>query len=301
MTVGLKRKLAGLGAATLALVPTGTLADGARDWISVPVDMNFLYVYYTYSNAEASIDSNLPIDGASVDASVPIVRYARSFDLGGRVGGIQLIAPYGFIDARLDGTSLETSTDGIGDIMGIFVANIYGAPALSKEQFAKWKPEQYLTASLAVTAPTGKYDADKMLNVGKNRWVFKPQLSWGQPYDRGALLAVNANVQIFTDNDEYHGSSVLEQDALFSIEAHYSQNLTKAFWLSADAFYSYGGETSVDGVEQDNLQSTLKLGVSGSFNFTPVDAVTVAFNSTVAKRDSTPSAQTFSINYNRAW
>jgi Putative MetA-pathway of phenol degradation len=185
--------------------------------------------------------------------------------------------------------------------MGIFVANIYGAPALSKEQFAQWKPEQYLTASLAVTVPTGKYDAEKLLNVGKNRWVFKPQLSWGQPYDWGGLLAVNANVQIFTDNDEHRGSSVLEQDALFSIEAHYSQNLTKAFWLSADAFYSYGGETSIDGVDQDNLQSTLKLGVSGSFNFTPVDAVTVAFNSTVLKRDSTPDGQTFSINYNHAW
>ncbi|WP_198174156.1 transporter [Mesorhizobium xinjiangense] len=296
-----RKKLTSFGAAALALCPMNALADGARDWINVPVDMNFLYVYYTYSNAEASIDSNLPIDGASVHASVPILRYARSFDIGGRVGAIQLIAPYGFIDAQIDGTSVESSTDGVGDIQAILVASIYGAPALSQEEFAHWKPEQYLTASLAITAPTGRYDPDKILNVGKNRWAFKPQLSWGQPYNWGALLAVNANVQLFTYNDEYHGSSVLEQDPLFSIEAHYSQNLTRALWLSADAFYSYGGETRIDDTEQDNVQNTLRLGVSGSFNFTPVDAIAVSFNSTVAKRDSTPSAQTFSINYNHAW
>lgn len=294
-------KMAGLTIAALTMIPVNAMADGARDWVNAPIDTNFFYFYYTYSNAEASIDSNLPIDGASVDVSMPIMRYARTFDLGGRVGAIQLIVPYGFVNARLDGTSLDRSIDGIGDVQAVLVTSIYGGPSLSQEEFVHWRPEQYLAASLAVTAPTGKYDPGKLLNVGKNRWAFKPQLSWGQPFDWGGLLAVNANAQLFTDNDEYRGNNVLEQDALFSIEAHYSQNLNKAFWLSADAFYSYGGETSVNGNKQDNLQSTLKVGISGSYNFSPVDAVAVSFNSTVAKRESTPSAQTFSISYSRAW
>ena len=79
-------------------------ADGARDWLSAPIDMNFLYAYYTYSNSETSINSNLPVDGAEVSAHVPILRYARTFDMGGRVGGIQFVVPYAFIDAELAGT-----------------------------------------------------------------------------------------------------------------------------------------------------------------------------------------------------
>lgn len=114
-----------LGAASLSVTAR---ADGARDWLNLPIDMNFLFLYYTYSNNETSINSPLPVDGAEVSASVPILRYARTFDLGGRIGGFQLVVPYAFINAELQGTSVNRSIDGIGDITAIFIANIYGAP-----------------------------------------------------------------------------------------------------------------------------------------------------------------------------
>lgn len=284
-----------------AMMPFSAQADGARDWVNVPIDTNFLFLYYTYSNTNASIDSTLPIDGINVEANVPIMRYARSFDLNGNVGGFQLVVPYGFVDAEIGNTRLNTSTNGIGDITAIFIANIFGAPSLTVEQFAHWKPETYLTSSMFITAPTGNYDTDSLLNIGQNRWVFKPQLSWGAPFDWGGLLSVNGNVQFFTDNKKHLGSKTLKQDPIYSIEAHYSQNFSKSFWASLDAFYSYGGRTSVDDVVKDNLQSTLKLGVSASYNFTPFDAITASWNSTVAKRDSTPSGQTFSINVSHGW
>lgn len=70
-------------AALIAMAPMLAKADGARDWLNAPINMNFLYAYYTYSNSETSINSNLPVDGAEVSAHVPILRYARTFDLGG--------------------------------------------------------------------------------------------------------------------------------------------------------------------------------------------------------------------------
>lgn len=122
-----------LKALTLVAVLTApaAYADGALDWMNLPVDTNMLFVYYTYSNNETEINSPLPIDGAEVSAHVPILRYARSFDLGGRIGGVQLVVPYAFIDAELMGTRINRSVDGIGDITAIFISNIYGAPARS--------------------------------------------------------------------------------------------------------------------------------------------------------------------------
>ena len=169
-----------LGAASL---PVTARADGARDWLNLPIDMNFLFLYYTYSNNETSINSPLPADGAEVSASVPILRYARTFDLGGRIGGFQLVVPYAFINAELRGTSVSRSIDGIGDITAIFLANIYGAPALSREAFAGWTPGEYLTGAVSITMPTGDYDKGRLINPGKNRWAVKPQLSWGRPVD----------------------------------------------------------------------------------------------------------------------
>jgi hypothetical protein len=88
---------------------------------------------------------------------------------------------------------------------------------------------------------------------------------------------------------------------LFGIEAHYSKNLNKALWVSADAFYTYGGQTFVDDQAQENIQSTLRLGVGGSLNLTPVDAIAVSWNTTVAKKSYTPKGQVFAINFSHAW
>lgn len=296
------RKLLAATLATILLCGVGLArADGARDWINVPVDMNFGYLYYAYSNSYASLDMALPIDAVSVDVNMPILRYARSMDIAGRAGGIQLVLPYVFVSAELEGTQARTSKRGWGDLQAAFIANVFGAPALSREAFASWQPEAFLTASIWVTAPTGLYVAENLVNIGKNRWTFKPELSYGVPVGKGGLFALNGYVDIFTDNRQASRSRTLSQDPLWSIEGHFSQNLSPALWLSADAYWSYGGETSLNGVAQDNLQSTLRLGVSGSQNLTPVDAVSFAYSRSVVRRDSTPASTLFQINYSRAW
>src|SRR3984957_21231685 len=52
----------------------------------------------------------------------------------------------------------------------------------------------------------------------------------------------------------------LAQRPLLRLEEHLSRNLTDALWLSADAFYNLGGETSIDGIDQDNMANTLRIG-----------------------------------------
>lgn len=288
-----------VGGAALASPPAW--ADGARDWQNLPVDTNVLFGYYTYSNTEATVDLSLPVEGVSVDAHVPILRYARTFGIAGKTAGIQLIVPYGFVTARLKGTRLRTSSDGIGDVGAIFLMNIAGAPALTKREFAQWQPGSYLTGSVGVTAATGSYKGSRLVNIGKNRWTFKPQLSYGKYIDPKTLLAVNANVQLFTANDEYKGSQIQRQKILYGLEGHLSHDIGDRAWLSFDAIYAHGGTTKINGVEQGNRQQTLRMGVSGSFNFDSATAMSAGFTHSVAKKDYTPETATFSINVNRAF
>lgn len=283
-------------ATALALSPAAR-ADGARDWENVPIDTNILFAYYTYSNTEASVEPELPIEGVSVDASVPILRYARTFALGSNVGGFQLIAPYGFVKARLQGTSVRRSTSGLGDISAVVIANLAGAPALTRAEFARWTPAFYLTASATVTAPTGRYDEGDPLNVGKHRWSLKPQLSYGKYLPDGLLFAVNANAQWFTANNAHRGGK-LEQRTLYGVEAHLSKDLGPRAWASVDLFHANGGETSVAGVDKENRQRTWRLGVSGSYRFNAATASTAALSRTIAREDYTPAALNFSINVN---
>ena len=285
----------------LSLSTSPAFADGARDWQNLPIDTNILFAYYTYSNTEATVDLSLPVEGVSVDAHVPILRYARTFGIAGRTAGIQLIAPYGFINASVDGTRLRTSSHGLGDVSAIFLMNIAGAPALTKREFAQWQPRSYLTGSIGVTAPTGSYKGTRLVNIGKNRWTFKPQLSYGKYLDPHLLLAVNANVQLFTANNAYKGSDRQQQKALYGFEGHLSHDLGDRAWLSFDAIYAHGGMTKIEGVGQGNRQQTLRLGASGSFNFNSATAISAGFTHSVAKKDYTPETTTFSVNVNRAF
>ena len=292
-------RLAATAFAVAAASPA--LADGARDWVNAPVNTNFVYAYYAYSNTDPTLDAALPLEGVSVDVHMPILRYARTMSIGGNIGGVQVVVPYAFANTQLDGTSRSVSRNGFGDIQAAFIANIFGAPALTMREFATFVPKPYLTGSIWVTAPTGAYDSERAINIGKNRWGFKPQLSYGAPVGKGGLVSVNGNVQFFTANDNGWLDRRLEQKSLWSLEAHYSQNLSRAFWLSADAFYAAGGETRVNGLGQDNAQSTLRLGGSASLNVTPVNALSLQIATSVAKRDYTPDNTSVSLSFSHLW
>ncbi|WP_245884964.1 transporter [Stenotrophomonas sepilia] len=256
----------------------------------MPVDTNLLFVYYTYARNEIAFDPSLPVDGARIESQLGIIRYARTFALGDRIAGIQVLAPYGKVTGSIGGTPLRTSASGMGDATGIFLVNVFGAPALTP-----WEAGAYLTASVGVTAPTGSYDRDSILNLGKNRWSYKPQLAYGLPLAEGTLLAINGNVQFYGDA-ERPGEAALEQKPLYGLDLHLSTNVGERVWLSMDANYAHGGRSGSGGVWKDNGQRTLKMGVSGNYAFSPRVGLSVSANRTVLRRDVTPAATTVSVN-----
>jgi hypothetical protein len=64
-----------------------------------------------------------------------------------------------------------------------------------------------------------------------------------------------------TTNYRVNRVQTLSQKPILRLEEHVSRNVTDALWLSLDAFYNVGGETSIDGLSQDNMANTLRVGV----------------------------------------
>lgn len=67
--------------------------------------------------------------------------------------------------------------------------NLYGAPALTLKEFAKYQQDLIFGASLQVTVPSSQYDAARLLNIGTHRWSFKPELGLSKAIDRWTLDA----------------------------------------------------------------------------------------------------------------
>ena len=77
----------------------------------------------------------------------------------------------------------STYRSGLFDSVVRVSVNLVGGPAMSLPEMRKWQQKTLLGVSLKVTAPTGQYDPTKLINLGTNRWAFKPELGlsrrWG--------------------------------------------------------------------------------------------------------------------------
>lgn len=99
----------------------------------------------------------------------------------------------------------------------------------------------FYRGGLIVTAPTGKYDENKLLNLGTARWSFKPEIGVCQPFGRAQRCEIDgyASLYFFTDNTTYRGVEILKQRPLPGIEAHLSYSFNNAIWASVDTRYSF--------------------------------------------------------------
>jgi hypothetical protein len=107
----------------------------------------------------------------------------------------------------------------------------------------------------------------------------------------------------FTPNNAFQAvnASRLTQRPLAIVEGHVSRNITSRIWLSADAYYNVGGETSIDGIRQGNAADTLRLGAGMGARLWPGGDMVLNADSVVAKPESEPNAWGVRLTLRQFW
>jgi hypothetical protein len=175
-------------------------------------------------------------------------------------------------------------------------ANKGAIPVLRSQTFASFH--------LFVGTPLGKYEPGNPLNPSSNRWTFFPTVNYSYTPDQGwTWLETYLSTKVFTTNADYRvgGASSLTQKPLFLAEGHASRNLIPRLWVSADAYYSVGGETSIDGVDQNNAANTLRLGAGVGVSVWAGGDVILNYERVVAKPAGQPDAQAVRMTIRQVW
>ncbi|QQC68001.1 transporter (plasmid) [Paraburkholderia ginsengisoli] len=286
----------------LAMLPASVHAGSARDYLNAPVD-----TWLTSYNAGYAT-SVTPEDGMDVTSSTRAnvlsqsVVVTRIMDYWGRTGGVSAILPYRHVSASSD--AFSASNHGVSDIALLWQINLFGGPALTREQFRYFVPQTYSSFHFFVGTPLGEYDPTNALNPSSNRWTFRPTINYSYTPDQGRTwLETYVSAAIFTTNGDYRvgNASDLTQKPLFVIEGHASRNVTSTLWLSADAYYNIGGETRIDGVDQHNAANTLRLGAGLGWRFRPGGDLVLNYEGVVAKPAGQPEAQTVRLTVRQLW
>jgi hypothetical protein len=257
--------------AALFCLAAGILAFGRaqaaeiepRAYMNAPVGMNFLITGYVYTDGGVSTEPASPLQEVNLYISTGLLAYARAMNFWGKSGKIDIILPVSDLsgNALVNGASRERHITGLNDPRLRLSVNLYGAPALSKQEFASYKQDLIVGASLQVSPPLGQYDPDRLVNIGTNRWFFKPEMGISKAL--GAFtLELSAAAFFFTDNDDYFGGKKLEQDPVYSGQAHLIYSFGRGVWAAVHGAYDMGGRTTIDGVEDDNELNNTRVGAT---------------------------------------
>jgi hypothetical protein len=257
-----------------------------RAYVITPAASNAFTLSYTYNTGELLFEGTVPITDATGRLHVPLVTYYRSFGLLGRSANILAALPYGVGDfeGKAFGAERSAHRSGLFDATFRFSVNLAGGPAMTLAEMRQWRQRTLLGAGLKVVAPTGQYDPTKLINLGSNRWSFKPELGYSGRFGN-FLLDAYAGVWFFTENPDFFsrnefvaGTHAQTQDPIGAVELHLSYDVRPRFWVSLDGNFWYGGRTSLDGVENAaTLQKNSRVGVTASIPLTRHQALKVGY------------------------
>ena len=277
-------------AGMLAVAVLGTTCLPAADiepraYSNIPLGINFLILGYAYSEGNVTFDPSVPIMNGKLTTDSTVLAYARSLDLWGKSGKLDIIIPEVWLSgtAKVQGQTRSRAVFGLADPIFRFYVNLFGAPSLSLKEFTGYKQDTIVGMSLAVSAPVGQYDSQKLVNIGTNRWSFKSEIGISKVF--GPLtVELAAGAYFFTDNNQPFRGNNLQQAPIYALQGHLIHSFGRGIWGALDAIYYFGGQTTLDGVTSDNSQENWRFGATFTFPFDRKNSVKLYANTGVYSR-----------------
>jgi hypothetical protein len=236
-----------------------------RSYAVVPTGLHATALSYTFSKGDVITPGNSPVQNLDVTNNVFNLGYVQTFTFFTKLARVAVSMPFGFLNgsASFQGTDTSGSRTGFYDGRIKFGMNLFGSPALAPKDFQKFQEHTVFGASVVISVPLGQYYPSKLINLGSNRWGFKPEL--GISHREGRLFyEIYSGVWMYTKNTNYFKSYIQQQNSLFSFQAHVDYTFQHGKYLALNGGYADGGETSLNAIEQNDQQENWRGGITFS-------------------------------------
>lgn len=272
-----------------------------RALTNIPVGMNFAVLGYAYANGNILLDPSLPLEDLEANLHTVVGAYLRSINLFGLSGKVDVVVPYATGDWTGIYTGIDTATsrNGFGDVKVRLSFNFLGAPSLKVSEFGGYKPEKISGFSLQITAPTGQYYSDRLINLGSNRWVFKPQWGFSRNYSKW-ILESYLSVWLFTKNNDFLDGNKVSQNPFYAAKIHGIRKFNNRSWLALDAGYGIGGITYVNNELRDSRISTFRFGATYAVPIGRLHTIRLSAISAV-RLEKGPDFTALTLSYQYRW
>jgi hypothetical protein len=274
-----------------------------RAYSPSPTGVSFAIVGFGRSSGDISFDPSVPITNASATLYSPLLGLGQTFGIFGRQALFTAILPYAWGNASGDVGNDQHSLyrSGIGDTKAKLSVILRGNPAMTPAEFAKRRHRSFIIGtSVTMNAPSGQYSSVKLINIGTNRWAFKPELGVSYPAKKFDL-DLYGSAWLFVDNPAFYpGQNTKSQAPLTALQAHVSYTFRPHLWAAFDSTWYGGGATTISGGAPTDRQSNIRLGATLSLPITKNQSLKVAYSDGVSGRIGS-AFTTISVGWQYAW
>jgi len=240
--------------AVLCFAPSCLAQDiEPRRWTHLPTGMHVMGVGLSNRSGDILLDPVLLAEDVTFDLYGTGLSYVHTFNLAGKSTRVDVLLPYasGRWEGLVDGVHTSVRRRGLADARVRFSMNLYGAPALKGKEFLEYRARNQtnttIGAAMAITVPTGDYNNQWLINLGSNRWIFRPQL--GVLHQRKKWqFEMTGSVSIFGDNDDFWQGTERKQDPLWFLQGHVIYSFKPGLWAGLSAGFAHGGRSTVSDV-----------------------------------------------------
>ncbi len=191
-----------------------------RAYSPAPIGTTFVVIGATRSAGGVFADPSLPITDVDATIGVLSLSLGRTFALAGKQVLLfgALPVSWGEASGQVGEGRRGVSRRGLADPRIRFSMILAGSPAMTGAEFRRAPRRTIVGTSLTVVPPLGQYDSTKLVNLGSNRWSFKPEIGVSHPAGHWTVDAY-AGAWIFGSNDAFYpGATVRRQDPIVGIQ-----------------------------------------------------------------------------------
>ena len=255
-----------------------------RAYANMPKDGNVIVASYGFMKGDIVSEPTLPIEDFIVSSNNFGVGYMHTFGLADKLARVQVAIPFVIMDghATVNDEKITGNRTGFGDMRIRLGINLLGSPALDRKQFSQFQQKTIFGVSLVTSVPTGVYYPDKRVNIGTNRWGFKPEVGVSKSFKK-IYAELYSGVWFYTKNDEFFGNKEMNQDPVLTFQGHACYYFKNQMWVGVNANWFSGGKTIVDDLPAGSVINSSRIGATWSVPLSRSQSVKLQLNTGVFK------------------
>ncbi len=304
--------------------PTFAIDDGARAYWKARegtqgVSFQYLRLDLNAESSQQFAPGQYIYANSDIEGSLVIVNWVRHMTLFDRPSTIGIGIDGGDIDVKANtkvpsqfvpigktaGVAFNQSASGFADPSVSLGINLFGTPPLkSNVDMLNYEPTLTIDVAGLLGFPIGKYDDEKLVNIGQNRWfgrIALPTKYHFGPRAQGYMTSLEfiPSIWLFAENDDFINQK-MENDPMYQMEAHLTHDFTRSFWGSLDLLYRGGIQTKINGSEVGSELDIGNLGFTLNYQINDNLSIRTGYSSNVFGDDDLDNSM-FRLQFVYGW